>query len=593
MIVERLSQLREEMKKEGMQGYIVPTSDFHETEYVCEYFACREYMSGFTGSQGVLVVLEDQAALWTDGRYFIQAAQQLEGTTIELMKQGMEGTPSIEDYILSHVTENGCVGFDGRVMNINSARTYQRIFKEKNISLKTTEDLVSRIWTDRPMLPHTKTFHYDEKYAGYSIGEKLEKVRHEMKTNHAQTLVLTKIDEIAWLYNIRAFDIPFYPVALAYSIVTLDGGVLYIDDSRLDEESRTLLAQNHIEVKGYNDIYADCATLEGTAWIDPASINAALVWAMHVDFVEAPSPVILLKSMKSEVELENTRKAHIKDGVACTKFMYWLKKNVASGNLTELVAQEKLREFRQSMQGYLEDSFATICAYREHAAMMHYHSTEETSVVLKPEHLLLVDSGGQYLEGTTDITRTYCLGPISEEEKYWFTLALKGHIRLERANFLYGCRGINLDILARGPLWDQAMDYQCGTGHGVGHLSNVHEAPNGFRWRIVPERNDSCVLEEGMLQSNEPGVYMEGKFGIRHENEMVVRKGVKNFYGQFMHFENITFVPFDVEGIDTSLLDKEELAWLNQYHQEVYEKISTYLEPEEAAWLKEVCAPLQ
>lgn len=593
MIQERLMQLRQLMKEKGVQGYIVPTSDFHETEYVSEYFACRKYMSGFTGSAGVLVVLLDKAALWTDGRYFIQAAQQLENTGIELMKQGMEGTPSIEEYILSNVEENGCVGFDGRVMNLQDATKYATSFGVKNISLKTDEDFVGQIWTERPELPHTQTFHYDEKYAGKGMDEKLKDVRKQMESVHADTLVLTKVDEIAWLYNLRAFDIPHFPVAMAYTIIQKDNATIYMDASRLDEESKTLFEKYNIDVLAYDEIYKDVTRLEGKVWVDPTSINCALVWSMHAELIQQASPIILMKAMKSEVELENTRKAHLKDGIACTKFMYWLKKNVTSLKLTELNTQDKLQEFRKSMDGYLEDSFAAICAYKGHAAMMHYKASEETDVTLQPEGMLLVDSGGQYLEGTTDITRTYVLGPITEEEKHWFTLALKGHIRLEKANFLYGCRGINLDILARGPLWDEAMDYQCGTGHGVGHLSNVHEAPNGFRWRIVPERNDSCVLEEGMLQSNEPGVYVEGKFGIRHENEMVVRKGIKNFYGQFMNFENLTFVPFDRDGIDSTLLDSKELAWLNDYHQQVFEKVSPYLEEEEKAWLKEACAPIQ
>lgn len=591
MIKERLMKLREEMNKEGMQAYIIPTSDFHETEYVSEYFAARKYMSGFTGSAGVLVVLLDKAGLWTDGRYFIQATNQLAGSGIDLMKQGQEDTPSIEEYIVTNLTQGSVVGFDGRVMNVNDANKYKQAFMMHDIKMVTDKDLVGRIWDDRPALPCTETFHYDEKYAGKSISEKLTQVREAMKGYNCRSHIVTKIDEIAWLYNLRAHDVPHFPVALAYTIIKENDAMIYIDASRLDEESKTLFAQNHIQVKDYEAIYEDVKTLEGPVLVDGNFVNSKIVYSLNTEIVYAQDPIVLLKAMKNETELANTRNAHIKDGVACTKFMYWLMQNVNNG-ISEMSAQEKLQELRKEQADYLEDSFNTICAYKEHAAMMHYSSNEETNVELKPEGMLLVDSGGQYLDGTTDITRTFVLGSITEEEKKWFTLALKGHIRLEKANFLYGCRGLNLDILARGPLWDLDMDYQCGTGHGVGHLSNVHEAPNGFRWKIVPERNDSCVLEEGMITSNEPGVYVEGEFGIRHENEMVVVKGNKNFYGQFMHFETLTFVPFDRKGIDKSLLSEDELAWLNDYHASVYEKISPFLTNEEAEWLKEVCRPL-
>lgn len=591
MIKERLMKLREEMNKEGMQAYIIPTSDFHETEYVSEYFAARKYMSGFTGSAGVLVVLLDKAGLWTDGRYFIQAANQLAGSGIDLMKQGQEDTPSIEEYIVTNLTQGSVVGFDGRVMNVNDANKYKQAFMMHDIKMVTDKDLVGRIWDDRPALPCTETFHYDEKYAGKSISEKLTQVREAMKGYNCRSHIVTKIDEIAWLYNLRAHDVPHFPVALAYTIIKENDAMIYIDASRLDEESKTLFAQNHIQVKDYEAIYEDVKTLEGPVLVDGNFVNSKIVYTLNTEIVYAQDPIVLLKAMKNEIELANTRNAHIKDGVACTKFMYWLMQNVNNG-ISEMSAQEKLQELRKEQADYLEDSFNTICAYKEHAAMMHYSSNEETNVELKPEGMLLVDSGGQYLDGTTDITRTFVLGSITEEEKKWFTLALKGHIRLEKANFLYGCRGLNLDILARGPLWDLDMDYQCGTGHGVGHLSNVHEAPNGFRWKIVPERNDSCVLEEGMITSNEPGVYVEGEFGIRHENEMVVVKGNKNFYGQFMHFETLTFVPFDRKGIDKSLLSEDELTWLNDYHASVYEKISPFLTNEEAEWLKEACRPL-
>lgn len=586
MIQEHLQNLRAKMQENGVQAYIIPTSDFHETEYVSDYFACRKYMSGFTGSAGTLVVLADQAGLWTDGRYFIQAQAQLQDTGIALMKMGQPETPSIEDYICQNLSKGSKVGFDGRVINYMDYKRYHAIFDSHQIDIVANLDLVNEIWQDRPALPATKTFHYALRYAGVSMEDKLAQVRQAMTREGCASFIITKIDEIAWLFNIRAHDIPHFPVALAYATIEKEKATIYIDASRLDDESKALFEQNQISVKPYDSIYEDVCSLQGPVLVDPHFVNSRLALLVQEKLVEAVDPIVLMKAQKNVTEIENTKWAHIKDGVACTKFMYWLKKNVKSQEITECSAQDQLQQYRKEQENYLEDSFNTICAYKEHAAMMHYSSTPETDVTLKPEGMLLVDSGGQYLEGTTDITRTFVLGEISEEEKHWFTLAMRSHIRLAKAHFLYGCRGLNLDILARGPLWDEDMDYQCGTGHGVGHLSNVHEAPNGFRWRIVPERNDSCVLEEGMIQSDEPGVYKEGEFGIRHENELLVVKGTKNFYGQFMHFEPLTFVPFDLDGIDRSKMTQDEIEWLNAYHAQVYDTLHPYLNDEEKDWLK-------
>ena len=450
-------------------------------------------------------------------------------------------------------------------------------------------DLVNDVWTDRPELPSTPTFHYSEKFAGESMESKLSRLRAFLKENKVDSIVLTSVDQIAWLYNLRAHDIPNFPVALAYSIVSLDSASIYMDASRLDELSEKEFSKNNVTVCGYNDMYEATKALNGLVLVDPSSVNYAIVSNLKAKPVFKESPIILWKALKNETELKCTKWAHIKDGVAVTKFMYWLKKNAGKIEMSEMSVQSKLQVLRSEQENYLEDSFDTICAYKEHAAMMHYSSKPETNVEITNSGMLLIDSGGQYLEGTTDITRTFVLGDISEEERYWFTKALRGHIRLSDAHFLFGCSGINLDILARGPLWDQDVDYQCGTGHGVGHLLNVHESPNGFRWKVLPHRNEMCVLDEGMITSNEPGVYCEGKFGIRHENEMVVVKGNVNNYGQFMHFEPITFVPFDLDGLDVSLLTNEEKTWLNNYHKEVLEKISPYLTSDEAEWLKSAC----
>ena len=485
-----------------------------------------------------------------------------------------------------------CVGFDGRTINATDARKYEKAFKYNGLSLKVDEDLVGRIWKDRPAMPCAKTFYYDEKYSGRTISQKLEMVRKDMKEAYANSYVVTKIDEIAWLFNIRAQDIECVPLPLSYATVTMDGATLYINQSRLDEVSASKLKEANVAVKDYMDIYEDCKELKSPVLVDPSSANSKIVFSIQGELVEKPSPIILLKAMKNEVELASTRIAHIKDGVAVTKFMYWLKKNIGKEEMSEYSASEKLHEFRAEQPNFFEDSFSTIPAYGANAAMMHYHASKEHCSKLDAKGFFLVDSGGHFYEGTTDITRTFVLGPVSDEEKMWFTRSLRSHIRLAKANFLYGCHGYSLDILSRGPLWDYDLDYQCGTGHGVGHLSSVHESPNGFRWRIVPERNDSCVLEEGMIQSNEPGVYIEGKMGIRHENEYVVRKGNKNNYGQFMHFECLTFVPFDRDAIDPSIMTKDEIEWLNDYHAQVVEKLAYGLNEEELNWLKEVCKPL-
>ena len=587
MITQRISKLREKMMENNVQAYIIPTSDFHETEYVCEYFACRKYMSGFTGSAGVLVVLLDKAALWTDGRYFIQAANQLEVSGIDLMRMGQPGVPELDAYIVENLKENDTVGFDGRVMNTKDALAYKSVFDLAHLNMNVNLDLVNDVWTDRPELPSTPTFHYSEKFAGESMESKLSRLRAFLKENKVDSIVLTSVDQIAWLYNLRAHDIPNFPVALAYSIVSLDSASIYMDASRLDELSEKEFSKNNVTVCGYNDMYEATKALNGLVLVDPSSVNYAIVSNLKAKPVFKESPIILWKALKNETELKCTKWAHIKDGVAVTKFMYWLKKNAGKIEMSEMSVQSKLQVLRSEQENYLEDSFDTICAYKEHAAMMHYSSKPETNVEITNSGMLLIDSGGQYLEGTTDITRTFVLGDISEEERYWFTKALRGHIRLSDAHFLFGCSGINLDILARGPLWDQDVDYQCGTGHGVGHLLNVHESPNGFRWKHILGQNDLCVMEPGMVTSDEPGVYLADKFGVRHENLLICMKGEKNEYGQFMYFDTVTLVPFDLDGVDPLLMTERERQLLNDYHQKIYEVIGPHLNEEERAWLKE------
>ncbi len=592
MNTDRLAGLRQAMKEHHISAVILPTSDFHDTEYVCDYFASRRHFSGFTGSAGVLVVLEDQAGLWTDGRYFIQAAHELEGSGIELMKMGMPGTPGIGQYICDHLKAGQKAAVDGRCMSVRDLTNMKDELAEHGIELVSDLDLAGEAWPDRPALPHTKTFHYDEKYTGRSVADKLAAVREKMKEANADAHVTTKIDEIAWLYNLRAHDIPNFPVALAYTLITHDGGALYIDQSRLDETSRKILEENGIELKDYDQIYPDTAALEGAVLMDPALINSRLGLSVnHPGW--AVNPIQAMKAVKNEVEVEGFRQAHLKDGVAVTKFWHWLEKEMEAGHpVTEISAAARLGEFRAEQPDYLEDSFTTIAAYGPNAAMAHYHPDEENPVRLENKGLFLVDSGGHYLQGTTDITRTFVMGDLSEDERHDFTRVLQGHINLARAIFPYGARGINLDILAREPLWKEGKDFNHGTGHGVAALSNVHEGPNGFRWKIVPERQDSAVLEPGHITSDEPGMYVEGKYGIRHENLLVTVPAFETEYGKFLRHDVLTLVPFDVRGLDLSIMEPSEIEWLNDYHQNVEKALAPYLTEEEQAWLKEKTAPV-
>lgn len=590
MIQKRLEALRSEMKKRGITVYVVPTSDFHQSEYVGEYFKARKYMTGFTGSAGTAVITMKEAGLWTDGRYFIQAAAQLEGSGVTLFRMGEEGVPKVEEYVEEQLEKGGCIGFDGRVMDAKAGQKYAEIAEKKEGSLYVTEDLVDIIWTERPSLPAHKVWILEQEYAGMSTEEKLSQVREQMKQEGADVHILASLYDIAWLLNLRGDDIDHVPVFLSFVAVEEKKTTLFINQEILDDKVKKYLKDNQIQVEDYEKIYAYAENLKDhkvLMSLEEVNYRIAENVQKHSQIVDAPNPSLLLKSIKNETELENTRIAHLKDAVAVTKFMYWLKTNIGKKEITEISASDYLEELRKEQEHFLDVSFDTICAYGANAAMMHYSASEESNAVLKPEGFLLVDSGGHYLEGTTDITRTFALGELSYEQKKHFTAVCRSNLNLANAKFLYGCSGINLDILARGPLWDMGIDYRCGTGHGVGHILNVHEGPNGFRWKVVQERNDSGKLEAGMITTDEPGVYLEGAYGIRLENELICVKDEKNEYGQFMKFENITYVPMDLDAILPEEMTFREKQELNEYHQMVYEKISPYLNEEERIWLKE------
>ena len=591
MIKERLAKLREYMSEKNIAAYIIPSSDNHQSEYVGDHFKCREFISGFTGSAGTVVVTMEEAGLWTDGRYFIQAEKELEGSTIKLFKMGEEGVPTTEEYLYESLKEGKTLGFDGRVICAKEGINLEKKLAKKNIQIVYDYDLVGMIWNDRPDLSTAKAFLLDVKYAGETFSSKLNRVRESMKEKNANVHVITTLDDIAWLFNIRGGAVKFNPVVLSYALITLDKVYLFVDKSKLNEEILNELSKENVEIKPYNDIYEFIKTLDKNDKIllDSTKINYAILNNIpsEVEKVDEFNPTMFMKAQKNPIELENIRNSHVKDGVAFTKFMYWLKNNVGKIEISELSASKKLEDLRREQEGFIEPSFGTIAGYRDHAAMMHYSATKESDAKLEASDLFLIDSGGQYFDGTTDITRTIALGKINDELKKHFTAVARGMINLSMAKFLYGVRGYNLDILARRPMWNMGIDYKCGTGHGIGFLLNVHEAPNGFRWRIIPDRFDSAVLEEGMVTTNEPGIYVEGSHGIRTENELVVRKTEKNEYGQFMEFEVVTLAPIDLDAIDPEEMNKEEKAYLNWYHELVYNKVSPFLTEDEKAWLKE------
>lgn len=590
MIKERLRQLREKMEERKIDVYVVPTSDFHESEYVGGHFKAREFITGFTGSAGTAIITMEEAGLWTDGRYFIQAAAQLEGSTVTLYKMGEEGVPTMEEFVKDKLPENGTLGFDGRVINGTLGDKFAEIVKEKKGTLSVDEDLIDFIWKERPMLPIEPAYILETKYTGASAEEKLERVRNEMKRKGADAHIITSLDDIAWLLNIRGNDIPHYPVVLSFAIVTLEHCIWFVHKEALNDEVSDYLAKNHVKSQEYNTIYDYVSKLNAKKiWIDKNYVNYRICNAIskEIELMNEGNPTQQMKAVKNETEIRNIRNAHIKDGVAFTKFMYWLKKHIGKEKITELSASDYLESKRKEQDGFIDISFDTISAYGANAAMMHYSASEESNAVLEQKGFLLVDSGGHYFEGSTDITRTIALGELTEEQKLHFTTVARSNLNLAAAKFLYGCRGINLDILSRGPLWEMGIDYKCGTGHGIGYLLNIHEGPNGFRWKIVPERNDSSVLEEGMVTTDEPGVYLEGKYGIRTENELICKKAEKNEYGQFMEFETVTYAPIDLDAIEPEEMTRKERGLLNKYHKMVFEKISPYLDSNEKEWLKE------
>ena len=592
---EKLALLRAEMKKRGISAYVVVTDDFHASEYVGTHFKAREFLSGFTGSAGTLVVLPDSAALWTDGRYFLQAAQQLDGSGIELMRMGEPGVPEIADFLRDHVEENGFIGFDSRTVSNAFARTIGEKTREKHIRFAGGEDLVDLVWADRPALSCEPVWTLDVKYTGLTRREKLAMVRGKMEELGADVFVIPALDEVAWLLNLRGNDVLFTPVFLSYLLLEQDTATLCVQREAVSAEIEAHLKSDGVTLAPYDDIYRLVAALPtGTrVLLDGERANYRITQSVPdgAETLDRPSPIQLMKAMKTPAEQENERLAHIKDGVAVTRFLYWLKHAVGKEPITELSAAKKLERLRAEGEHYLEQSFDPILAYGAHGAIVHYEPTEETDISLEPHGLCLADTGAQYLEGTTDITRTVALGPLTDEEKRIYTLVLRGHLQLGAAKFLYGCTGENLDMLARTPLWENGLDYNHGTGHGVGFVLGVHEGPERVHWDVNRQKRH-CVIEEGMIFSNEPGIYLAGKFGVRIENLVVVREAERTEFGRFLKLEPLTLVPYDRDAIDLAMLSSRDVELLNDYHAKVCAAILPYLQGDELNWLKEVTAPV-
>lgn len=582
--MSNLNNLREVMKKENVDYYIIPSGDSHQSEYVPEYYKGRAYVSGFTGSAGTLLVGIEESYLWTDGRYFIQAEKELNGSAIKLMKMNIPGYPSLIEWIKNNVKEGKTLAFDGSTISTNEYKNYKELSEKNGFNIKMDKDFLNEIWSDRPELSKEKIFIHDIKYCGRCTSEKLQEVRDEMKKLEGENYVIASLDDIAWLFNIRGNDIAYNPVALAYALISDNEAVLYIDEEKVANDDKRRLEAQGVTLKPYNDIYKDIKNVTESIIIDGAKVNGKLYYLISEDvkIIENLNITTSLKAVKNEVEIKNMEVSQVRDGVAMVKFIKWLKENVGKINMTEISASDKLEEIRAKGEYFKGLSFNTIAGYKDHAAMMHYSATEESQYELNSEGMLLIDSGAQYLDGTTDITRTFILGSITEEEKRDFTLVLKSHIALATTIFLKGTNGCNLDAIARRPLWKYGMDYKCGTGHGVGFFLNVHEGPQGIR----PFCN-TIALEPGMILTNEPGVYKENKHGIRTENTLLVTKAFKNDeMGEFYKFDTISYCPIDLEGVDVSLLDEEEREWLNNYHRTVYEKLSPYLTEEEKKFLE-------
>jgi len=586
-IVNRIASLRETMKKNGISACIIPGTDPHASEYLAEYWKERVWISGFDGSAGTAVVTLNSAGLWTDSRYFLHAAEQLEGTGIELMKQGMPETLEILPWLASQLKTGDKVGVNSQMFSLNGYSSMKTELSMSGLNIVSI-DLMAQVWKDRPALPVNPFFVFELQYAGKSTIDKLNLVRSEMKKAFADVFVISALDDIAWLFNIRGNDVDYNPVVISYSLVETDKATLFIAPEKLTPETNAYLQSQGVTVEPYLAIYDTLKKIPATkaVLVDGGKLNQALFESIPAGCAirNSMSPVFKLKGVKNEVEMAGVRKAMAKDGVALTRFFVWLEENLKTGNLSEISISTKLREFRSEQENFIGESFGTIAGYAAHGAIVHYSATPDSDAKLKADNIFLLDSGGQYLDGTTDITRTVALGTPTAQQKTDNTLVLKGHISLAKAIFPVGTRGSQLDILARKSMWDLGLNYGHGTGHGVGHFLCVHEGPQSIRMEENP-----TVLQPGMMISNEPGMYRTNEYGIRIENLVHVIPAQKTEYGQFLKFETLTLFPIDQHLINFDLLDNSEIEWLNEYHHRVYDTIAPKLNEYEREWLSKKC----
>lgn len=588
-IRERVALLRTFMQEKEIRAFIVPSTDPHSGEYVPEFWESRKWISGFTGSAGTAVITDETGGLWTDSRYFLQAASQLEDTGIMLFKDRLPETPSIAEWLGSVLSPGDKVGIDGWVNTTAEAENLQKQLQAYGLQLVSTEDPFQRIWKDRPSLPLNPPFILPLSYAGKNCTEKIAEIREQILLNHADAILLSALDEIAWTLNLRGSDVHCNPVFVSYLFITDTTTTLYILPEKITPEIKQYLNDNQIEVKPYQAIEADLHHYTGKGiQLTPGTNYALYQAASHNQIIRHESPVLYMKAIKNETEIQGFHHAMIKDGIAMVKFLFWLKNTVKNSQETELSIDRKLYNLRAEQKDFKGISFDTIAGYQAHGAIVHYEATEETNATLHPEGLLLLDSGAQYLDGTTDITRTIVLGPVTKEQKTDFTLVLKGFIELSMAEFPYGTCGTQLDVLARQFMWKFGINYGHGTGHGVGHFLNVHEGPHQFRMNHMP-----ALLLPGMTITNEPGIYKAGKHGVRTENTMLIVKSKETEFGAFYKFEPLTLCPIDKEAILPDMLSYEEKQWLNNYHSLVYDRLNASLNTDEQAWLKEATSPIE
>ena len=581
---EKIALLREFMEENKLDAYVIPSSDPHMSEYVADHWKARSWISGFNGSAGTFVATKKESGLWTDGRYFIQAEKQLAGSGVRLFKMGVEGVPTFAQWIADNLKQGECVGFAGKTTSVAGFKELEGKLAPKGILINRSHDLIEKIWTDRPPIPAAQIMNHDVRFAGLSTKEKLEKVRAEMENAGACNYLISSLDDIAWLFNVRGDDVPYISVTIAYALISMTEAFIFINRDKVPEDVMNTLHENGVQVLDYEHVKVQLETLADgqSIALDPKRINCWLYDSIpgHCKKMEIDEITTILKAVKNDIELKNYERCQISDGIAMVKFLHWIEKNIGKQEITELTVADKLEYLRAQQPDNLGLSFTTIAAYRDHGAMMHYSATEESGYVLENKGLMVLDSGGQYLSGTTDITRTVVFDELSEEEKTDFTLVLKAHISLASARFLYGATGSNLDVLARKPLWDVGLDYKCGTGHGVGYCLSVHEGPQNFS--PVPNK---VKLEKGMILTIEPGIYKEGKHGVRTENMVLVADDLQNEYGRFLKFEAMTLCPISLKAIIPEMLTIQEKNWLNAYHEKVCDTLSPYLEGDEKEWL--------